>query len=213
MNRRPSLALMLSLCTVAGGCAASNARPRDNGEARPATPRTPTAAEIETAAARSSPLVGKPAPLFTLPDADNKPVSLQALRGKWVVLYFYPMDDTPACTCQANEFTALLADFAEMNAEILGVSGDSLEDHQHFREKYQIALRLLSDPKAEMMSRYGAWVETKVADTVVGRTIRQTYLIDPQGNIARHWPEVVPQGHADRVRLALRDLQRAQRRS
>jgi peroxiredoxin Q/BCP len=166
----------------------------------------PSPAEVEQAASRASAVVGRPAPDFTLPDQDNRPVRLGDFRGKWVVLYIYPKDDTPGCTCQATEFTKLLGEFRDMNAEVLGVSADSPSDHQYFRQKYDLDLTLLSDERAETMRRYGAWVETPAAGAGTGRTVRQTYLIDPRGTIARHWPEVIPEGHAERVRQALAEV-------
>ena len=204
---------------AAAGCGTAgcgvNDRSTDGATARPqqqtdtksaAAAGIPTPAEVEQAASQASAVVGRPAPDFTLPDQDKRPVRLADLRGKWVVLYIYPKDDTPGCTCQATEFTKLLGEFRDMNAEVLGVSADPPMDHQYFRQKYDLALTLLSDERAETMRRYGAWVETPAAGAGTGRTVRQTYLIDPQGTIARHWPEVIPEGHAERVKQALAEV-------
>lgn len=167
------------------------------------------AREMEDAAASRSPITGKPAPDFTLMNQDSKPVQLRDLRGQWVVLYFYPKDDTPGCACQATEFTQLLYDFKDMNATVLGVSADSPSSHQHFIDKYSLKLELLSDPTQRVMQQYGAYVQSSLGDKSYGRVIRSTYLIDPEGIIRYHWPEVIPEGHAQRVRDKLEELQNA----
>lgn len=163
--------------------------------------------EMEQAAAERSDVIGKPAPAFTLPDQQDEPTSLSDFRGQWVVLYFYPKDDTPACACQATEFTELLTKFGNMNAVILGVSEDSPASHRTFAEKYSLKLTLLSDPDHDVMSRYGAWVTSALGEEQYGRVIRTTYIIGPDGTIRWHWPEVIPKGHAERVRLKLSQLQ------
>jgi peroxiredoxin Q/BCP len=208
--------LVAGLTLAVAGCGTSGGQTgQDGGAARRPTAGPGTAAgvtspaEVEQAASRSSAAAGRPAPDFTLPDQDGRPVRLADRRGKWVVLYIYPKDDTPGCTCQATEFTKLLGEFRDMNADVLGVSGDSPADHRYFRQKYDLALTLLSDPAGEVMRRYGAWVETPAAGPGTGRTVRQTYLIGPDGTIARHWPEVIPEGHAERVRQALAGVAKA----
>jgi len=198
----------LSLCAFLIGCESNAPAPADApaiGNVSPDVPQ-PTPAEVEQAAAKASAAVGKPAPAFTLTDDKDRDVRLSDFRGKWVVLYFYPADDTPGCTCQATEFTKLLTDFRDVNAAVIGVSTDRPADHRHFREKYALALTLLSDADQEVAKQYGAWAPAGLG-SLVGRTLRQTFLIDPQGNIARHWPEVIPQGHAQRVRDTLRGSQ------
>jgi len=164
-------------------------------------------AEMEQAASARSAIVGQPAPDFALPDQDGQAVSLRGLRGKWVVLYFYPQDDTPGCACQATEFTALLWSFRDMNATVLGVSPDNPASHRRFIEKYNLKLVLLSDPEHAVMRRYGAWATTALGDKQYGRVVRTTVIIDPQGTIRHHWPEVLPTGHAERVRTKLAALQ------
>jgi len=162
---------------------------------------------MEDAASERSPVTSRQAPGFTLMDQDEKPVSLSDLRGQWVVLYFYPKDDTPGCACQANEFTALLTQFRQMNADVYGVSADSPALHRAFIAKYDLALNLLSDPDKSVMRTYGAWVDTALGDQQYGRVIRSTMIIDPEGRIAHHWPEVIPEGHAERVKDKLEELQ------
>ncbi len=150
---------------------------------------------------------GKKAPEFTLPDHDGEPVRLSDLSGSWVVLYFYPKDDTPGCTTQACEFTEGIEAFEDLDAVVLGCSPDSPESHKRFIAKHDLAVRLLSDPDHRVMETYGAWGEK----TNYGRTsqgvIRSTVLIDPDGRIVHHWPNVRAAGHAEQVREKLAELQ------
>jgi len=164
-------------------------------------------AEHEEAASLRSPITGSPAPDFTLADQNKQMVTLSKLRGKWVVLYFYPKDDTPGCTCEATEFTKLMGQFRDMNAEVYGVSADSPVTHQAFIELYDLSLNLLSDRDRKVMKEYGAWVQAGIGEKKYGRTIRSTVIIGPDGTIRRHWPEVIPQGHAGRVKEKLAQLQ------
>lgn len=166
------------------------------------------AGKMEEAAATGSPAVGQEAPDFNLMDQNDNPVRLRDLRGKWVVLYFYPKDDTPGCIREATDFTKLLFQLKNMNAVVYGVSEDSTASHRQFIEKHSLALPLLSDPDHKVMKEYGAWVTTNVAGKTLGRAIRTTFLIGPDGVIRYHWPEVIPQGHAERVREKLAELQR-----
>ena len=155
------------------------------------------------------PLVGRPAPSFALPDADGRSVSLADLRGRWVVVYFYPKDDTPGCTIEAQEFTALAGQFADEGAVVLGISPDPTERHQRFRDKYGLTVRLLSDPDHQVMEAYGAWGEkTLYGRTTVG-VIRSTVLVNPDGLVAAHWPKVRAKGHAEKVLQKLRELKGA----
>ncbi|MCC6579250.1 MAG: peroxiredoxin [Phycisphaeraceae bacterium] len=158
---------------------------------------------MENAATSRSAAIGKPAPAFTLVNQDNQPISLAGMHGKWVVLYFYPKNDTPGCTCEATEFTSLLTQFRAMDAVILGVSPDSPSSGRYFRDKYHLELILLSDPQRQVMLQYGAWADSPITG---GQVVRMTYLIDPTGLVAWHWPEVIPTGHADRVREKLMEL-------
>jgi len=167
--------------------------------------------EHEEAASIRSPLAGKMAPDFVLMDQDEKPVKLSGLRGKWVVLYFYPKDDTPGCTCQATEFTELIGDMRDMNAKVYGISADSPETHNVFIQKYDLGLDLLSDRDRKVMKEYGAWMESSMAGEKFGRTIRTTFIIGPAGRIRRHWPEVIPEGHAERVKNWLVRLEAAEK--
>lgn len=170
-----------------------------------------TVAAMEEAAGGRSPVVGQAAPDFTLNDHNDAPVTLSKQQGRWVVVYFYPKDDTPGCTCQATEFTELLFRFHRMKAEVYGISPDSTESHRAFIKRHRLALPLLSDPDHKVMAQYGAWVQTSLGERRYGRVIRTTMLIDPKGVIRYHWPEVIPKGHAERVRQKLEALQRAEK--
>jgi enoyl-CoA hydratase len=125
--------------------------------------------------------VGKKAPAFTLPDETGEKVSLKDLQGDWVVLYFYPRDDTPGCTTEACEFTANLRSFEKLGARVLGVSPDSPQSHARFIEKHQLGIRLLSDADHAVMEKYGAWGLKKNYGKEYEGVIRSTVLIDPEG--------------------------------
>jgi peroxiredoxin Q/BCP len=161
----------------------------------------------EEAASGRSQITNSPAPDFTLKDQDGKDVTLSKLRGQWVVLYFYPKDDTPGCTCEATEFSKLIGQFKGMNAKVCGVSADSIPTHKIFIQKYDLGISLLSDPDHKVMKSYGAWVETSLGEKQYERVIRSTLIVDPQGIIRYHWPEVIPKGHAERVGRKLAQLQ------
>lgn len=150
--------------------------------------------------------VGVPAPAFSLPDQDGATVSLDSVAGSWVVLYFYPKDDTPGCTTEACEFTASIADFAGLDAVVLGCSPDSPASHRKFIAKHGLQLRLLSDPERTVLSAYGAYGEKKMYGKPVVGVIRSTVIIDPGGKVAAHWPTVKAAGHAAAVAAKLREL-------
>jgi thioredoxin-dependent peroxiredoxin len=150
--------------------------------------------------------VGKKAPAFSLQDQTGARVKLSDLAGEWVVLYFYPKDDTPGCTVEACEFTSGLAGFERLDAVVLGCSGDTAESHRKFIAKHKLKVRLLSDPDHAVMEKYGAWGEkTNYGKTTMG-VIRSTVLIDPSGKVAHHWPTVKAAGHAEKVRAKLAEL-------
>jgi peroxiredoxin Q/BCP len=150
--------------------------------------------------------VGATAPEFNIPDQDGVPVSLSNLRGSWVVLYFYPKDDTPGCTTEACEFTEGIEAFRGLDAVVLGCSADSPEKHRAFIAKYDLAVRLLSDRDHAVMEAYGAWGEKSMYGRTTMGVIRSTVLVDPDGRIAFHWPKVKAAGHADKVREKLAEL-------
>jgi peroxiredoxin Q/BCP len=151
--------------------------------------------------------VGGPAPRFEVPDQDGASVSLGDLKGSWVVLYFYPKDDTPGCTTEACEFTEGIEGFRGLNAVVLGCSPDSPDKHRNFIEKHRLEVRLLSDPDHEVMESYGAWGEKNMYGRITVGVIRSTVIIDPEGRVAHHWRKVKAKGHAAKVRERLEDLQ------
>ena len=150
---------------------------------------------------------GTKAPAFTLPDQDSESVSLSDFKGSWVVLYFYPKDDTPGCTVEACEFTDGISEMEGLNAVVLGCSPDSPEKHRKFIAKHDLGVRLLSDPDHGVMETYGAWGEKTLYGRVSLGVIRSTVLIDPEGRVAHHWKKVTAKGHAEKVREKLAALQ------
>jgi len=142
---------------------------------------------------------GDPAPLFDLPTAGGGRVSLKALKGKRVVLYFYPKDDTPGCTKEAQSFSSLAGKFAKANAVVVGVSKDSPASHDKFAAKYGLTLQLASDEDGAVCERYGVWVEKKLYGRTYMGVERATFLIDEKGKIARVWRKVKVLGHAEQV--------------
>ncbi|MFW6061811.1 MAG: thioredoxin-dependent thiol peroxidase [Planctomycetota bacterium] len=150
--------------------------------------------------------VGSKAPDFKLTDQDGNEVSLSDFRGQWVVLYFYPKDDTPGCTTEACEFTQLKKDFEDMDVRVVGVSPDSPESHRDFIKKHGLDIELLSDPEHHMLSQYGAWgkKEGKEKEGVN----RSTVLIDPEGKVMSNWEKVRAEGHAQEVKEKARDVMR-----
>jgi len=150
--------------------------------------------------------VGAKAPQFSLPDQDGKNRSLKEFQGSWVVLYFYPKDDTPGCTKEACEFTEGIEAFRELDAVVLGCSPDSPERHRKFIAKYSLDLTLLSDPEHQVMARYDAWGEKTMYGKKTTGVKRSTVLIDPGGAVAWHWRSVKAAGHAEKVREKLTEL-------
>ncbi|MEN8165748.1 MAG: thioredoxin-dependent thiol peroxidase [Acidobacteriota bacterium] len=152
--------------------------------------------------------VGHKAPEFTLQDQDETEVSLAQFAGSWVVLYFYPKDDTPGCTIEACEFTEGIESFRDLDAAVLGCSPDSPERHRKFIEKYDLKVRLLSDPEHGVMEAYGAWGEKVLYGRKSIGVKRSTVIIDPEGRIAHHWKSVRTKGHAAKVREKLEALRK-----
>jgi thioredoxin-dependent peroxiredoxin len=149
---------------------------------------------------------GKKAPEFELASSEGGEVSLKGLRGKTVVLYFYPKDDTPGCTREACAFRDNQAALKKKGVVVLGVSGDSLAAHDKFRAKYKLNFPLLSDPDKAVAKKYGAWGEKVLYGKKSIGVIRSTVLIDPAGKVAHHWSRVKSAGHADAVREKLKEL-------
>ncbi len=151
--------------------------------------------------------IGAKAPAFSLPDQAGKQVSLKDLSGRWVVLYFYPKDDTPGCTVEACEFTAALPAFRGMDAVVYGCSADGATAHQKFIAKHKLGIGLLTDADKKVMKAYGGYGKKLMYGKEVEGVIRSTVLIAPDGAIAQHWPKVKAEGHAEAVRAALAALQ------
>ena len=150
--------------------------------------------------------VGDAAPDFTLPTDGDGEVTLSSLRGKPVVLYFYPKDDTSGCTKEACAFRDLHPDFQKIDAVILGASKDSVKKHDKFKEKYELPFTLISDEDGKMLEDYGVWVEKSMYGKKYMGIERATYLIDKDGKIAQIWRKVKVPGHADAVLKAVSDL-------
>lgn len=151
--------------------------------------------------------IGDQAPDFCLEDPERGEICLSDQVGKWVALYFYPKDNTKGCTMEALEFTAAEDDFKAKNAEIIGVSADSLKSHSRFREKHNLSITLLSDTEKDALQAYGAWQLKKMYGREYMGIIRSTFLIDPEGKIAHIWPKVRVAGHVDDVIKKLTELQ------
>jgi thioredoxin-dependent peroxiredoxin len=152
---------------------------------------------------------GDPAPVFTLPDQDGKPVGLLDLAGQRVVIYFYPKDDTPGCTTEACQFNDSLAGFEALSVPVLGISPDGANSHQRFRAKHGLQFSLLSDPDHQVLEAYGAWGERTMYGRKTEGVIRSTFVVDLTGDhatapvISDAWYQVRANGHAAKVLEAL----------
>lgn len=150
----------------------------------------------------ADPLLGKPAPAFCLPDAGGSTVCLRDLAGKWVVVYFYPRDNTPGCTIEARGFSDAVDEFAAIGAEIIGVSADTVESHKKFAEKQNLRFRILSDESHDVLRSYGVWKEGKI----LGGIERSTFLVHPGGMITAVWRKVNVFRHVGEVKERLKEL-------
>ena len=150
---------------------------------------------------------GQMAPDFTLPDQDGQPFTLSSLRGGYVVLYFYPKDNTSGCTKEACSLNGELDAFRGLGARVVGVSADGSESHQRFIARYSLGFTLLSDGDHEVMKAYGAYGEKTMYGKKTVGVIRSTFLIDPEGRIARIWRKVNTATHGQDVRAALEALE------
>ncbi len=149
---------------------------------------------------------GQTAPDFTLPRDGGASVTLSALRPAKVVLYFYPKDDTPGCTLEAQDFTARLADFTAAGATVIGVSKDSVKAHDKFCKKHGLGIVLVSDEAGHTCEDYGVWLEKSMYGKTYMGVERTTVLIDGTGQVARVWNKVSVKGHADEVLAAVQAL-------
>lgn len=151
--------------------------------------------------------VGDPAPNFCLPDKDRNKVCLKDFKGKYVIVYFYPKDNTPGCTTEAIGFTGILPEFQKLNADVIGISPDSPESHAKFIEKKNLKVTLLSDLEKEVIKSYGKWGKKKFRGKEYLGVTRSTFLINPEGKIAHVWPKVSVNGHPEEVQKILEELQ------
>lgn len=142
---------------------------------------------------------GTQAPDFTLPDQQGDPVTLSDYRGSWVVVYFYPRADTPGCTKEACSIRDNWEGFAERDIDVIGISDDHVEDLADFAEKYSLPFTLVSDESGEVSEAYNSYGEKEVFGDIVEGVYRNTYVIDPDGNIALAYEGVSPDNHADEL--------------
>lgn len=147
-----------------------------------------------------------PAPEFTLPGSNGSSHSLADYKGKWVVLYFYPEDDTPGCTVEACSFRDARDTLAEMGAEIIGISKDEPSSHEKFKEKYSLNFVLLTDTDGEVINKYGAWGKKMFSREGI---LRKTFIINPEGQVVKVYGRVTPVGHGEQVIAELKKLQQA----
>ena len=136
------------------------------------------------------------APVFKLPSTNKKNYSLKDSIGKYVVIYFYPKDDTPGCTIETNDFNKLLSKFKKLECEVFGISKDNLKSHDKFRDKYNIKFDLLSDEKIDVLKKYKVWAKKKFMGREFMGIVRTTFLIDKKGKIIKIWENVKAKDHA-----------------
>ncbi len=157
--------------------------------------------------------IGRKAPLFKLADQSDALHSLKQYAGSWVLIYFYPKDDTPGCTKEACGIAEIFKDFKKMGVSVLGVSKDTAKSHKKFAEKYNLPFTLLSDPTMEMMEKYGAAVEKQMYGKTVRGTNRISYLIGRDGKIAKVYPNVDPAGHALELLTDLKQIMKEEKKA
>ena len=139
------------------------------------------------------------APLFKLPSTGKNDFNLKDALGNYIVIYFYPKDDTPGCTLETNDFNKLLPKFKKLNCDVLGVSKDSLKSHDKFKNKYQIKFDLLSDQDLKILKKYKVWAKKKFMGREFMGILRTTFLIDTKGKIIKIWENVKVKDHAKEV--------------
>ncbi|MCP5049651.1 MAG: thioredoxin-dependent thiol peroxidase [bacterium] len=150
---------------------------------------------------------GDKAPDFCVHDQDEKETCLKDFKGKWLVLYFYPKDNTPGCTVEANDFTRFQSDLEAKNTVVLGASPDSCKSHRGFIEKQSLNIGLLSDPDHQLMEKYAVWGLKKNYGREYYGVIRSTFIINPEGNIAGAFYNVKAKGHAEKIVQKITELQ------
>ena len=150
--------------------------------------------------------VNSKAPSFSLPSTSNNEYYLKDSLGKYIVLYFYPKDDTPGCTIETNDFNKLLPKFKKLNCEILGISKDNLKSHDKFRDKYKIKFDLLADEEIKVLKKYKVWAKKKFMGREFMGIVRTTFLIDKKGKIIKIWNNVKVKDHAKEVLETLQNI-------
>ena len=143
---------------------------------------------------------------FILPSTNKKKFTLKDTLGKYVVLYFYPKDDTPGCTIETNEFNKLLSKFKKLECEVYGISKDSLKSHDKFRDKYKIKFDLLADEELKVLKKYKVWKKKKFMGREFMGVVRTTYLLDKKGQILKIWNNVKAKDHAKEVLETLKSI-------
>lgn len=149
---------------------------------------------------------GDKAPEFTLPDQDGKTHTLSDYKGQWVLLYFYPKDMTPGCTIEACTLRDNYGDFEKIDAVVLGMSADSVDRHKKMVDKHSLPFTLLADEEKEILKAYGVWAKKKMFGKEYMGILRNSFLIDPEGNIAKIYEKVKPAAHAKEVLTDLNEL-------
>ena len=143
---------------------------------------------------------------FSLPSTNNKKFTLIDNFGKYLVLYFYPKDDTPGCTLETNDFNKLLPKFKKLNCEVYGISKDSLKSHDKFKDKYKIKFDLLADEELKVLKKYKVWKKKKFMGREFMGVVRTTYLLDKKGQILKVWNNVKAKDHAEEVLETLKNI-------
>ena len=152
--------------------------------------------------------IGEEAPGFCLPDENGEEVCLHEYKGQWLILYFYPKDNTPGCTLEAQEFTEALEDFRDMDAEVIGISPDDVDTHKKFKQLKDLDIKLLSDSEHGVLKKYRVWKPKTMFGKEYLGVIRSTFIIDPESNIAHQWEKVKVRGHVDEVKSKLSELKK-----
>jgi len=150
--------------------------------------------------------VGDKAPDFKLKDETGREIALSDFKGKKVVIYFYPKDDTPGCTAEACSFRDVYDDLLVAGAVVIGISKDEVSSHKNFKAKYNLPFYLLSDPQHEVIEKYGAWQEKKMYGKISMGTARITYIVDQEGIIRKIFPKVRPEAHGEEVLEAIKNI-------